>query len=237
MRRRGLVAVASLFVFSFFLQSAAAAPIGLFQWVFYLDGTYYDSFEVLGSSALPGNFSITPPATGAQGDLSVTVTGAGVHTFLAFYDYELNETLNTFFNEHASVNGVPPAGLAWEIDEPGYSFGDIYDHITGPGLPLDNTNAVPVGLPEDVSVAFKWSLILAAGETATIQVTTSESEPGAGFYITHFDNAGPNGTSSKLHYSTSLNIETETVPEPASAMLLLAGLGVFGAVLRRRHRL
>jgi hypothetical protein len=215
-------------------KTAAAAPIDLFQWIFNVDGTLYDSTGLLGSSTLPASFSGTPAATGAQGLITVTLTGAGAHSLTAFWDYELNEVDNGFTNESASVTGVPGAGLGWEVDEPGFVFGDIYGNVQAGTL--DNTNAVPAGNPDDVSVAFDWNFFLNAGETAVISLVVSETAPGGGFFISHFDA----GTQTDLFYSTSLDIQGGTgppvIPEPASLLLLGSGLTALGSRKYRAYR-
>lgn len=211
-------------------SSASAAPIDLFQWVFNVDGTLFDSTGVLGSSALPANFSGTPLSTGAQGLITASITGAGAHSFTAFWDYELDETVNGFSNEYATVVGAPAAGLSWEVDEPGFVFGDIYGNIQT-GL-LDNTNAVGIGAPDDVSVALGWNFNLAAGETALISLLVSTVAPVSGFYIGHFDP----GTGSQLFYSTALRITggPVQVPEPGTLVLTVLGIAAFAGRKRLR---
>lgn len=77
-----------------------------------------------------------------------------------FLDADLERDSNTFFNEYGTFlslalsPGATPGAVAattWEIDEPGFLFGDIAQHVET-GL-LDNTNAVPMGAPDDVALA------------------------------------------------------------------------------------
>jgi hypothetical protein len=213
-------------VFAFFTQTAAADPIDLFQWVFNVDGVLFDSSGGLGSAALPGSFSGTPPATGAQGFISVSFTGAGAHDFVAFYDYELDQLANGFSNEFGAAIGAPPAILSWEIDEPGFVFGDIYDHIQMNSGALDNSNGVPFGSSDDPSVALGWSFVLADGQSATILLMVEEVAPLGGFYLLQRDA----GTGTELFFSTSLTITggggEPVIPEPGTVILLLSGLGL-----------
>lgn len=201
---------------------ASADPIDLFQWVFNVDGTLYDSSGGLGSSTLPGNFSLTPSATGPQGLLTIAITGVGAHSFIGFYDYELDETANGFSNEFAVMNGVTPAGLSWEVDEPGFTFGDIYTNVQNGAL--DNTNAVGASTPDDVSVALGWNFLLTAGQTALINILISTTAPTSGFFISHIDTL----TNTTLYYSTSMVISggPSQVPVPESGTLVMVAFGL-----------
>ena len=214
-------------------SKASADPVDLFQWVFNVDGTLYDSAGVLGSSTLPGNFSLTPSATGPMGLLTTTITGAGNHSFIGFFDYQLDESANGFTNEFAAVTGVAPAGLSWEIDEPGFTFGDIYGNIQSGNL--DNSNGVGAGNPDDVSVALGWNFILGAGETALVSILISSVAPTAGFYISHFDSL----SQTTLYYSTSMSIGGQppsAVPESGTLVLLGLGLAILAATRGRAFR-
>jgi len=155
------------------------------------------------------------------------ITDASV---LVFLDADIDETTNTFFNEYGQfVSLVLPPGApsgataasSWEIDEPGFLFGDIYDNLLA-GL-LDNTNNVPSSRPEDVSLALGFALgSLGVGETATITALISLSSIGG---LSHSDPATPytfyfNG------YATTSDLPSE-VPEPGSfgpVFLTLAAL-------------
>ncbi|MCX4030005.1 hypothetical protein H0A36_01950 [Endozoicomonas sp. SM1973] len=91
-------------------------------------------------------------------------TGAALKDtkLFVFLDAEIDQALNTFFNESGalvSVNGVGATDNlpdSWEIDEPGYSFGDIFDNLLA-GV-LDNTNTVAAGAEDDVSLALGFDL-------------------------------------------------------------------------------
>jgi hypothetical protein len=84
---------------------------------------------------------------------------------IVFLDADLDHATTTFFNEYgALVNlNLPPgaapgdiAASSWEIDEPGFLFGDIAQHLmTGV---LDQTNGAPAGAPDDVSLALGFNL-------------------------------------------------------------------------------
>jgi hypothetical protein len=145
--------------------------------------------------------------------------------FLSFLDAEIVETTNTFFNEFGSVAGVASAGHGWEIDEPGFTTGDVFDHLLAGAL--DGTNALPAGSPDDVAMALSFGIRpLSAGEIARIEILISESgESLGGVALTHHDPANP----TTITYSG----RTTVVPEPATAALLAFGLCAIAARRRR----
>jgi hypothetical protein len=229
--RRVLFVLTVVLAIALVPSKASAAPIDLFQWVFNVDGTVYDSFGVDGSSTLPGGFSLTPAATGAQGTLNVTISGAGPHSLVSFYDYELDEILNGFTNEYATIVGAPSAGQSYEVDEPGFVFGDIYTNVLAGTL--DNTNAVGAGSADDVSVGLGWNFVLTGAETAVIALNISTTAPVGGFYIQHSDE----DTATTLYYSSSINISgggPVGVPEPATLLMLGIGFCALGGARFRR---
>lgn len=173
------------------------------------------------------------------GTITLTLSGTGAHNVDLFLDHEMSETINTYYNESgATGGGGPMAGQSWEIDEPGYVFGDI---LLGDGTgtfqtsALDNFNNVPAGLEDDVSMALGWDFTLAAGETAIATFITSESMPLIGFYLSQTD---PD-SAEMIYFSSMLEIrggEPPTgVPEPGTVTLLGMGLlGLAGFGRRRR---
>jgi hypothetical protein len=197
---------------------ANAATISLFEC-----GTNVDGTITLTCSGLDGAGLGTVSLAG--------ITGAGAHSVLVFVDHEIDEAINTFFNEFGSAFGVPIAGQSWEIDEPGFFFGDIYDNFQAGTL--DNTNGVPAGSPDDVSMAMGWNFILAAGETASIAFILSDLQPGSGFFLSHCD---PDSDAC-VHLSSTLTIDNgnDGVPEPS--LLLLLGTGVAGLLAKARGRM
>jgi len=164
--------------------------------------------------------------TNGLGTINYTITGVGNHSFDAFFDFEFDEANNTFFNESGSANGVLAAGQSWEIDEPGYTFGDIYNNVLD--STLDNTNSVPAGSEDDVSFALGWDFSLAAGQTAEITLTLSDVLNTSGFYLQHTDaEVGANfDLSESVYFWSDMTITDGTVevPEPTSFALLLIGL-------------
>jgi hypothetical protein len=147
-------------------------------------------------------------------------------TFLSFLDAEIAEPGNTFFNEFATVSGVVSPGQGFEIDEPGFTTGDIFDHLLAGAL--DGTNARPAGSPDDVSMALSFDLgPIAVGDRARIELLISESGDSlGGIVLTHLDALD----STAITFSGRASIVP--VPEPATALLLGLGLGVLAAQRR-----
>lgn len=146
------------------------------------------------------------------GAVSVRVQGAGIHTVDFFVDHDIDAASNTFFNEYGATGGVPAAGQLWEIDEPGFIFGDLFANFLA-GMP-DNTNGVPSGTPDDVAMMLGWSLSLTANEVAHIEFLVSAVAPAGGFFLSHTD---PDSAQT-LYFSSDLSI----VPIPG-ALVLFAG--------------
>lgn len=159
------------------------------------------------------------------GSLSVSSSGAGGHRVVLWTDHEIDQVINTFFNESGSTTGTPGAGTTWEIDEPGFVFGDIFDNFIFGAL--DDANDLDgCGCVDDVSMALGFDFTLAAGETATVDFLLSRDAPASGFYLTHWDSDSDDG----FHMSASLAIIPGVgVPAPATLGLLALGLLGFGA--------
>jgi hypothetical protein len=178
--------------------------------------------------ALSFSSSLSPDTTDLRLVYDLTNTGAaalaGV-SFISFFDAEIDETLNTFFNEYAETSGSLAPGQAFEVDEPGFRSGDIFDNAGRAAL--DGTNAVGVNAPDDVSMALSFLIdLLAPGETARIEILISEDGDALGGLVIDQRDTDPRSTTS-IRYSGALTI----VPEPGSAFLMGAGLALLA--LRR----
>jgi hypothetical protein len=222
----------------FLTTSTHAVDINLFEYAFNINGSVSNPTS---GDAIPGGISFVGVSQaafegGALGTVRYSVTGAGTHHYSFFVDYDIDEADNTFFNEVGSTAGAPASGQTWEIDEPGFLFGDIYDHLLASdnvtGSALDNSIGEPD--PEDVSMAMGWDFVLAAGETAVIDMTLTSTDPG-GFRLIHTDPDSP----ASIYLSSVLRI-SGTQPPPngvpdggASLGLMLLGLGGLLAFKRR----
>jgi len=227
MKKKLLLRAALMLVVCGLLTAPAVGDIGLYDWAFNIDGLTYEYFE--GDSA-PGDVSGFDFGTGL-GTITVEVTGAGAHYVGLFVDHEIDEADNTFFNENGAAVNTPAAGQSWEIDEPGYVFGDIYDNILAGSL--DNTNAVPAGSENDVSMALGWDIEPGPGAIVTFVLSTTA--PADGFYLCHSDpeslEADPPTTNPP--YEVYMSSSVEIVPVPGAALMGVVGFGSIGWLGRR----
>lgn len=158
-------------------------------------------------------------------------------TFTLFIDLDIDRDDNTFFNEYgnfisffqpfnAPLNSIPFS--AWEIDEPGYVFGNIYTNSQN-GAP-DISNALPTtGSPDDVSHALLFQVAqLALGQTFTATGTISLSDAAG---LAHIDPTS-NITLYINGFATLTPTNQNEVPEPIPAALVTASL----AFLYRRSK-
>ncbi|MBL8139850.1 MAG: PEP-CTERM sorting domain-containing protein [Acidobacteria bacterium] len=211
---------------------ASADTIELASAVFNVDGALADSL-VDGtplSGVLPGLDDSAFDYVTGLGTISLTITGAGAHAVAGFFDVDILDPMgsNTFFDDSGEALGTAPAGLGWEVDEPGAVFGDILAHVMN-GDPLDDAVFDGIITSDDVSMALGWNVVLAAGETAILTFATSLVDPGSGFRLRQFDASGD-----EVYLWSSIEVVAAPVPEPA--LLLLFGAGALGLAGRARRR-
>jgi hypothetical protein len=77
--------------------------------------------------------------------------------FFFLLDAEIEQEVNTFFNEYGVAEGVAGLGASdvfadqWQIDEPGFAGGQLFANLYAGGL--NNSNAIPAGTSNDVALA------------------------------------------------------------------------------------
>jgi hypothetical protein len=236
-------------------QQSLAFESALYDWGFNIDGTTYcllgpcDNDGLNPATDLPAsiNASAFNFATGL-GSLGISISGAGSHSVIVFFDHELDESTSGFYNELGGTGGVAPAGLSWEIDEPGYGggtgtggtqyFGDIFTNFGAAALDnlvlYDAVDGQFGVAPEDISMARGYGFTLAAGETFEATVKVSDTLP-SGFYLYQTDPAITGiKPEAKIYLSATSRISGGPAPAPAPATLALMAAGLF--CLRRFAR-
>lgn len=195
--------------------TASGMSIVLFEHVVLRDG--------VADTTLPAGSSFD--LSQGLGTVRMSFSTPGTHWGGLYVDHELSETLNTYFNEVGSVSGVPATGLTWEIDEPGFVFGDIYDNFLNASL----DSSIGTASPDDVSMAMIWNFDLSPGQSALLEFVLATDQP-VGFHLRHAD---PDSGES-VYFSSALTIRSNPVGVPDSqtpaAIMLLAtclGLGIW----------
>jgi hypothetical protein len=113
--------------------------------------------------------------------------------FAVFFDAEIDQTLNTFFNEYAVAIGplgtgsADPAPDQWQVDEPGFPDGTLLSNLYLGAL--SNSNAIPQTAPNDVALGLGFNLgTLWPGAAVTVRIMISEAGGSLGaFALQHRD--------------------------------------------------
>ena len=197
----------------------------------------------LSSEAAPGGLdygfsaSLSPDASDLTLAYAFTNHGPALMglTFVSYVDLEIDEPINTFFNEFATTAGTLAAGQGFEVDEPGFAFGDIFQNAAAGTL--DDGNALPFDDPDDVSMALSFAIAtLGTGETFSIDLMLSEDGDSLGSFSILQADTDP-GSTTTIRYSGIARVETAPpIPEPSARPLYLLGLAVvaLGAMRSRR---
>ncbi len=168
---------------------------------------------------------------------------------MLYLDADINQDVNTWFNERGEALVQGGGADSWEIDEPGFGsdyIGDIYDHY----LIGSYDNTVFGGQTDKVEdVAMGLGLHfgnLGVGDQLQMEVLLSESSIGSGWgtVLHQWDNddclAGDN-----LYFASRFNITRVpppdpgpgpigTVPEPGSTACFLLGIGMLAVMGAKR---
>ena len=175
------------------------------------------------------------PTWSGLGSKTITLTSPGAHFVGLFVDHEIDQAINTFFNEYGVPVNTPSLIQTWEVDEPGYLFGDIYDNFTASdetGSALDNSSGVPSTNPDDVSMAIGWNFVLNPGQTAHVSFLLSDSAPLAGFYLEQIDPDSP----AAIYFSSSVRVVGGTVPDGGATLsMLFLSTAILGLIARRQR--
>ncbi len=228
-----------------------AGPIDIFEFSVYMNSTETGASSLRNTAIGLGPDTFTP-GLDISFDNNLNADNVGTMTWsmtnstgmdltnvslFGFLDADLDETLNTFFNESGFTSDLVLGtgsgdGLvdSFEIDEPGFLFGNIIGNLLAGSL--DGTNSVAAGSEDDVSMALGFDIgSLLAGQSivATFDISLSNNN-GLG----HTDlNSG-----STFWYNGNVSINDPNpmiVAEPITLSLLFAGF--LAIVVVRRFRI
>lgn len=218
------------------ISNANAAPV-LFDFGLNVDGMTYcalgpcavDNVSITG---IPGLDSSEFDFATGLGTLTLTLDPgmSGAHNVSLFLDHEIDESVNGFANEFGEVIGSPDSNQRFEIDEPGYLFGNLFNNFLDNSF--DNDNGIPSNIRDDVAMGLGWQFMLDVNQLARMSFQVSDIMAPSGFHLRHID---PDSAET-LYFSSTLEfVDTVVpVPEPSTAALWLFGSGLLVLLRRRR---
>jgi len=228
-----------------------ADPIDFFDWGFNINGNKYllkssdPSIPSVDETALPPTIDQSGFNWGSGlGSLTWNLDpGAADHYYIAsFFDFEIDQegTILGWAADKGAVNNYTDSRLSYEIDEPGYTSGDIYDHLlnydgyasTFDNLVYNDINGAN-NVVDDGSVGMGWNFDLTADQYATITFNVTTTDPVNGFYLKQWNSE----TNNAVYFTSNLTIESHTpppqgVPEPSAFSLILCGLASLSLFFR-----
>lgn len=126
---------------------------------------------------------------------------AGLYTVDSFFDVEIDEWGDHFYNESGALIGTP-------ISSPSSNQFGYY---------LDDFG--------DIAVVMGWDMNLVTDESyAIISYFLSDNAPESDFYITHTDD----DTGETLYFSSTIEIVNASVPVPEPSPIMLLSCGFIG---------
>ena len=223
---------------------AAAADVALYDMAFYVDGIFYESRSASPSTdpttmTLPANLNVSGfNLTTGLGTLVWTTSTPGYHKFLSFFDHEIDEAINSFFNETGKTLGSlqvpPPSPLFWQIDEPGYTVGDIYNEFKNATYENENMFGATILGQEDVSMGIGRDFTLDNNQRAIFTLVLGTTPPPLGVNaLWQYD---PESDAS-VFLSESYEVRnTSVTPIPGTLILMVSGLAGLTALRLKLRR-
>lgn len=218
-----------LFISLLFATTSPGATIGIAQLGGYVHANGSLHAQLDGSA---GSFFTTLDADnlGTFGWTFTNTSGTALSNlyFLVFLDADIDRDLNTFFNEYGEFGSLalPPSAIlgsiaasSWEIDEPGFLFGNIVTNLFA-GV-LENSNGVPSSAPDDASLALGFFLAqLSPGQSLTVRMSISRTDIGG------LRQVDPD-SDFQFYFNGAAEVTNggpSPIPEPSTFALMISGV-------------